>query len=257
MEKLMLHVDSQPIDRDILSGLPVPPKTDTWQPVSHIDFIEMVDEAVVNVGIEVRDVKIGLSAPEKDDNANMFAFGPGRHRMFGVIETNDMLFKKQVTATIGFRNSTDKSFAASVCMGSRVFVCDNRSFFGEHVIRRKHTVNVYDDLPFLIENGLNQMVNGFDDMRVLIKHLDSVEMDDHQADHAMVEACAMGVMPWAKIPMVRDQWREPKHDQWAPRNAWSLYNNFTEVLKPYATDALASRTMRLTNLFTRWIGPGN
>ena len=34
--------------------------------------------------------------------------------------------------------------------GSRVFVCDNLAFNGEHVIRRKHTVNARRELPGLV-----------------------------------------------------------------------------------------------------------
>jgi hypothetical protein len=41
---------------------------------------------------------------------------------------------------VGLRNSHDKTFPIGIAFGSRVFVCDNLAFIGDHVIRRKHTV---------------------------------------------------------------------------------------------------------------------
>jgi hypothetical protein len=51
------------------------------------------------------------------------------------------------TDTVGLRNSHDKSFPIGIAFGSRVFVCDNLAFHGEHVIRRKHTVKAKRELP--------------------------------------------------------------------------------------------------------------
>jgi hypothetical protein len=52
--------------------------------------------------------------------------------------------------TVGLRNSHDKSFPIGIAFGSRVFVCDNTAFVGEHVIQRKHTVKAKRELPGLI-----------------------------------------------------------------------------------------------------------
>jgi len=51
---------------------------------------------------------------------------------------------------VGLRNSHDKSFPIGIAFGSRVFVCDNTAFIGEHVIRRKHTVKAKRELPGLV-----------------------------------------------------------------------------------------------------------
>jgi hypothetical protein len=54
------------------------------------------------------------------------------------------------TDTVGLRNSHDKSFPIGIAFGSRVFVCDNLAFIGDHVIRRKHTVKAKRELPGLV-----------------------------------------------------------------------------------------------------------
>jgi hypothetical protein len=62
--------------------------------------------------------------------------------------------------TVGLRNSHDKRFPIGIGFGSRVFVCDNLSFYADRVIRRKHTANMKRMLPGLIgevvEGGLGR-----------------------------------------------------------------------------------------------------
>ena len=47
----------------------------------------------------------------------------------------------------------------------------------------------------------------------------------------MVEAVKATVMPASRLPKVIEAWEEPKHEEFAPRTAWSLFNTFTEVQK--------------------------
>jgi len=58
---------------------------------------------------------------------------------------------------IGLRNSYDRSLSASLTAGSRVFVCDNLAFSGEADAARKHTVNIFRDLPDLIYRMLSKV----------------------------------------------------------------------------------------------------
>ena len=54
----------------------------------------------------------------------------------------------------------------------------------------------------------------------------------------------MGVTDNRTIPEVLREWRRPRHDDFEPRNVWSLLNACTEALKgnlielPRRTDAL-------------------
>jgi hypothetical protein len=51
---------------------------------------------------------------------------------------------------------------------------------------------------------------------------------------------------------VLDEWREPSHEAFLPRTAWSLHNAFTEVAKPRFVSnptAAAGGTIRLNRLF--------
>jgi hypothetical protein len=54
------------------------------------------------------------------------------------------------------------------------------------------------------------------------------------------------------LPAVLREWREPSHSDFEPRNVWSLFNAFTEILKPVSVSnpqGFAGRTFQLNRLF--------
>jgi hypothetical protein len=54
-------------------------------------------------------------------------------------------------------------------------------------------------------------------------------------------------VPW--LPKVIEAWEEPKHEEFAPRTAWSLFNAFTEVQKGGSPRFQMEGSLRLTQLF--------
>src|ERR1041384_4160845 len=65
--------------------------------------------------------------------------------------------KADLASVLGVRNSYDRSLAVGLTLGSRVFCCDNLAFSGEVTMHRKHTLNVFRDLPDLIYRMLSQV----------------------------------------------------------------------------------------------------
>ena len=55
------------------------------------------------------------------------------------------------------------------------------------------------------------------------------------------------------IPSVLEEWRTPRHKEFQPRTAWSLFNGFTEALKGNLFD-LPRRTDALHQLFDAQVG---
>ena len=51
---------------------------------------------------------------------------------------------------VGLRISHDKKFPVGIGFSGHVFCCDNLSFIADHVIKRRHTVNIKRDLPGLV-----------------------------------------------------------------------------------------------------------
>ena len=133
------------------------------------------------------------------------------------------------------KNSYDRSLAVGLTLGSRVFCCDNLAFSGEVTMHRKHTVNVFRDLPDLIYRMLSKVAA----MRVRtdgeIAAMKDRELQPATAHHLMVQAIRSGVLPASRLPKIIEAWEEPAHAEFLSRTAWSLFNAFTEVAKTITT----------------------
>jgi hypothetical protein len=67
----------------------------------------------------------------------------------------------------------------------------------------------------------------------------------------MVEAVKANVLLASRLPKVIEAWVEPRHEEFVPHTAWSLFNTFTEVEKGAAPRQQMEGTLRLTALFRR------
>jgi hypothetical protein len=70
------------------------------------------------------------------------------------------------------------------------------------------------------------------------------ELSDHQVHDLVIHALDARVIPVTKIHDVLNEWRTPRHPEFAERNIWRLFNAFTETLKG-GLDALPTRTTAL------------
>ena len=78
-------------------------------------------------------------------------------------------------------------------------------------------------------------------------------MPRREAHDLVIRALDVGATPGSDIPSIVKEWRDPKHDEFKPRNAWSLFNAFTEIGKKWG-GALGQRTTRLHGLFDNVCG---
>ena len=67
----------------------------------------------------------------------------------------------------------------------------------------------------------------------------------------MIEAVKGNVVPASRLPKVIEAWEEPRHEEFTPRTAWSLFNAFTEVQKGSGPRAQMEGSLRLSALFRR------
>jgi hypothetical protein len=65
----------------------------------------------------------------------------------------------------------------------------------------------------------------------MVNRLSASNLTDKDADSLILQSFRQNAMPWHFAPDVIKEYYEPKHDDFKPRNAWSLYNAFTEVVK--------------------------
>jgi hypothetical protein len=154
---------------------------------------------------------------------------------------------------LGIRNSHDKTFPAGIAAGAQVIVCDNLSFSGEVKLARKHTRFIIRDLPRLVQSAVGKLMDRWHHQDTRLATYKLADIDDRTAHDLVIRACDVGVVPNRTIPEVLREWRQPQHAEFEPRNAWSLFNAFTEALKGNLIE-LPRRTEALHGLLDNHVG---
>ena len=85
------------------------------------------------------------------------------------------------------------------------------------------------------------------DQRIL--RYKEVEIDDARAHDLVIRGLDAGVVTSTQVPDVLREWREPSHEAFEPRTAWSLFNAFTEAHKQVNPHTALRRGEALYGLF--------
>lgn len=235
MSQLLLHRGGWEATKTDLAAVPVPEETDSYVPVPYGRFVEEVELHVPRFGLTITDARYALARDGM--------------QMFGVLTCTCEGPQSDYALAIGLRNSYDRSLSVGLVAGSRVFCCDNLAFSGEATAARKHTANVFRDLPDLIYRMLSQVSSMQSRIDAEIGAMRSWKVTTEAADHLMVEAVRRTVLPASQLPKVIAAWEQPAHEEFAPRTAWSLYNAFTEVQKGRSPRSQVENGLKLSALF--------
>ena len=242
METLVLHRGGWEATPADLASVPVPDPTDSYHPVPYSRFVEEVEIHVPRFGLTIQ--------------SQQFALAREGNQMFGVLTCTNGHNAGDYALAIGLRNSYDRSTSVGLVAGTRVFCCDNLAFSGEVQMHRKHTANVFRDLPDLIYRMLAQVAVLKARTDDEIAGMKVLPVSEERAHHLMVVAIRKNVLPASRLPKVIEAWEEPRHEEFEPRTAWSLFNAFTEVFKAAAPRQQVEGSLRLALLFRREVSLG-
>ena len=129
-----------------LATVATPERTDTHTPIPHAMLVERTHEALDRAGLQVTQEE--------------HALGRGGQRYFGgfALKGKDMESSDR-QLVLGLRNSHDKSFASSVCIGNQMLVCENLCFSSDVKLARRHTLNIVRDLPLVLSSAISRVVS--------------------------------------------------------------------------------------------------
>ncbi len=237
---LILHTGASSVTLAELGRAPTPEPTETWHPIPHIEVVETVKSQLGAFGLTIVEESHGLYK-----NAD---------RYFGVMQVRNGQNADDFALAIGLRNSHDKRFPAGLCVGSHVFVCDNLAFSSEIVFGRRHTLNIRADLPGLVNRALGRLGDHRQSLNRRIDAYKATAITDAIAHDVAVRSLDAKVIGPTALPRLIGEWREPSHDDFAPRTAWSLFNAYTEILKGIQLGDMARRTQTLHGLMDNLVG---
>lgn len=236
---LVLHCGARAAQRQEIINVPTPRPTQSWTPIPHIDLVSHVETTIRSNGLIV-----GTQAHSLTHDGM---------RYFGLMEIQRRDSHQDYCWVLGLRNSHDKTFPAGVVAGASCFVCDNLSFSGEVKLARKHTRFIMRDLPQLVQSAVGKLMERWHHQDERIGSYKLTDLDDRTAHDLVVRAFDVGVCCNRHIPLVLHEWRQPRHEEFASRNVWSLFNAFTESLKGNLID-LPRRTEALHGLLDTHVG---
>lgn len=194
----------------------------TWQPIHHNDLVTTLKKEAKERGLTVKKQMLGLS---KDT-----------HSIFGVIDFQDQVDAdvpgEGISLSLGFRSDNLQRFTLQGVAGGRVFVCDNGMIDGEFAFRARHRKSL--DLSEMVEGAFDSFIAQSEDLGAFALRLHEAELTREQASNILVEAVHRDIIAGTQLGKIDAEYREPRHEAFAPRTAWSLYNAMTEISKDWS-----------------------
>ena len=213
----MTHKPSSILD---VQTVQVPDATSTYEPVPHIEVYNMTKDIMEehNPHMILKKTEFGLQM-----NGEL---------MFGMMQYSYNGIKgDEIGINVGITNSYNKMIPVKVGIGSYVFVCENGMFNADIVYSRKHTVHIWDEL----EESISRLVikaddiqDKMDDERRMLKCFNISQEEGYEKLGLLSGTDILSPNMYQKA--LKD-WKNPRHEEFADRNVWSLYNCATEALK--------------------------
>ena len=235
MTELMLHRGARVVPREKIELIEAPDPTETWFPIRHSTVLSTVETSLQGAGFTI--------------SKSQFALSPDNNRFFGTLTLGSYV-GEGINLAVGVRNSIDKTFPIGMCVGSRVFCCDNLAFSSEIIVTKKHTRFGEERFNEGISKAILSLPEHRESQALRIERMRNAEIDSDHANSLILQAYEQKVISHRLLPLVIEEYRHPQHQDFAARNRWSLLNAFTEVLKCRQNNpaAFAALTIRLQAL---------
>lgn len=217
MEEMVLHRGGKLVRKEELDLIPIPAETDSYIPVSHYHLADKL--ITVSQDLLTDFVLVGES----------YAIARQGQQLFALLQ-----FKRdnsEIGLSVAFRNSYDRSMSVGLAIGASVFICDNLALHGEIAVMKKHTKGVWGALEDLAITTLYKAQHNFEKVVTDAERLKDMPMNDRDAFQLMGLLYGHDIVSPRQLPVVRDEWLRPSHEEFNQRNRWSFFNAVTEALK--------------------------
>ena len=213
-----------------------PNATDSHTPIPHLLLIEKAKASILNSGLRIIEEEHALAR--------------GGLRYFGgfSVEGDDMKSDER-RLVIGLRNSHDKAFAAAICVGNQMIVCDNLCFSSDEKIARRHTKNILRDLDRVLSSAIARVKSHWLSMEHRIEAYKGLVVSRAQAADLLVSLIDAKAFTARDLHPTVKEFETPRHDEFSGGSLWTLYNAVTESLKQSNLSLLPNRTMTMQSVF--------
>jgi len=237
-KKMSLIIAKNKVNAEQLAAVFTPEKTDSFQPIPHFGLVELTREAIGRAGLSISQEEHSLAR--------------GGQRYFGGFALSGLdITGADRQIVLGLRNAHDKSFAASICVGNRMLVCENLCFSSDIKLARRHTTNIMTDLPRVLADAVGRVVSHWNDMGNRIESYKQTEITRDRAADLLIDLVDSKAFPAREIYNAVQEFRNPRHEEFKGGSLWTLYNSVTENLKNSDLSKLPFRTMQTQSIFDK------
>jgi len=242
---MSLIIAKNKVQFEALMGVETPEATDSHMPIPHHTLVKLTREAIEAVGLTIVEEEHSLAR--------------GGLRYFGGFAlTGKGIDGQDRQVVLGLRNSHDKAFAAAICIGNRMMVCENLCFSSDVKLSRRHTLNILSDLPRVIADAVARVVAHWNDMGLRIERYKETFVSSAQAENLLVKLVDSKAIPARDLYTNVVEFRRhmegsenPRHVDFVGNTLWNLYNAVTENLKGGDLSKLPFRTMTMQSIFDK------
>jgi len=235
---MSLIICKQKMNFEQLLGIQTPPATESHVPIPHSSLVNLTREAINRAGMEIVQEEHGVAR----DGMNYFG---------GFALRGELVNAEDKRLVVGLRNSHLKQFAASICIGSSMLVCENLHFSSDTKLGRRHTTNIMTDLPRILADAVGRCVSQWQTIGQRFDAYKEIEVSRDRAADLLIELADAKALPPREIYSVMNEFRNPRHPEFKGQTLYSLFNAFTEEMKGSDLSKLPYRTMACESIFDK------
>ena len=114
---------------------------------------------------------------------------------------------------------------------------------------KKHTVNVWQSVTEIIDTAIMAAATNYQALDADFCAWKAVEVQEARGAELIGRALYDGVLAPQQATIAMADWRNARHEQFADRTAWSLYNCYTEAVKKGPAGAQINRSTGVHDWF--------
>jgi len=228
-----------------LTCVPLPLRTNTYQPVGHLELVDLVKDISTQTitGYRLNDEQYALSK----EGAEMFG-----QISFVPIDENISTAGRSMDLAIGVVNSYNKRVRVKFASGAKVLASNTLVLLGDVTYTRKHTPNVLVDVRTAISDALSLAKSAYETAKTDSIAMRYVETTNEQAFALLGVLFGQGVFNTPQLNIALKEWKSPSYISFQERNLWSLYNAASIALKTSSPDKCMEKHIGLHDLFVNF-----
>lgn len=198
-------------------------RSERWQGVQHGELADLLIKKMADFEFTVA--------------RETWCVNPSETILFGAVEVSPSsmeikmpkIFGEHSNFCIGVRHSNNSRHALSFLVGATIFICGNGVATGEIVHKRRHTKSFDPETD--IEEAISLFQKSSRNLGFQIQEMAARQVTFLETANLVIRAAETGLIPWRNVEHVWKEIKEPTHDEFAGKNAWGIYNCFTEKAK--------------------------